>query len=764
VLRNAVSSLTVAVIALAVAPALAQMAFQPASPVPVARQPQFFAVGDFNEDGVDDLAVSSPASKTLTILPGGPGGFTTVPTALTFDQQPGAIAVGDLNQDSLADIAALASNGVWVIIGNGDGTFEVPSFVSLKGSSVTALAIGDFDGVRGNDLAIADKRNGLVHICLNDGNGDFSSQEEVLVPPSPGPLVAGDFNLDGAPDLGVLSLQGTGTRNVTVLLGDRVDMTPNFTTTGNFVVGVSAHDMIAADLDNDDVVDMVTANNAYPNLNGQDLTFLLSRGDGSFKGGALQICPFQQGVYRPPCVPKVLAARDLDRNGTTDLAVGVSGADPNPLADALEVFSGSGDGTFVQVAQLGLAGSSPGAIATGDFNGDGRPDIALATLSNNWVQLFAGATLIVNVGSAIARWGVPTQVNVTLTASNKERVASVQNTISFDPSAPIVPDSCVANPIMPDSQFSWFPDGCTLGTCNKMRAVIVNLRNPGVTIPDGSTLYVCSINVQGGAASGKHPLDMSGVVVSDPTGQPLDAAASDGTVVVACVGDCNLDSQVTVDEILKGINIALGNVSLTACSTLDANHDGAVTIDELLAAVAAAVNGCVPPPPSPTPTATLTLTASPTPSMTPTSNPTNSATVTATPTATNTPTPTPPPTDTETPVPTDTATGTPTSTASPTGTATVTPTATASPTDTATVTPTETPTYTLTDRPTPTATPTSTSTATVTDTPTSLPTPTPTESPTPTPIDTATLTPTNTPTFAETATPPPTETPSPTPI
>jgi hypothetical protein len=59
-----------------------------------------------------------------------------------------------------------------------------------------------------------------------------------------------------------------------------------------------------------------------------------------------------------------------------------------------------------------------------------------------------------------------------------------------------------------------------------------------------------------------------------------------------CVGDCNDDGTVTVDEILTMVNIALGNTPVTACEAGDANGDGQITVDEILAAVNNALNGC----------------------------------------------------------------------------------------------------------------------------------------------------------------------------
>jgi hypothetical protein len=73
-----------------------------------------------------------------------------------------------------------------------------------------------------------------------------------------------------------------------------------------------------------------------------------------------------------------------------------------------------------------------------------------------------------------------------------------------------------------------------------------------------------------------------------PTANPTATATA-----VPCRGDCNGDGEVTVDEILTMVNIALGNARLLDCEAADANHDGHITIDEILTAVNNALNGCV---------------------------------------------------------------------------------------------------------------------------------------------------------------------------
>lgn len=61
-----------------------------------------------------------------------------------------------------------------------------------------------------------------------------------------------------------------------------------------------------------------------------------------------------------------------------------------------------------------------------------------------------------------------------------------------------------------------------------------------------------------------------------------------------CVGDCNDDGFVTVDEIVTMVNIALGTTPITACPAADPNGDETVTVDEILQAINAALNGCPP--------------------------------------------------------------------------------------------------------------------------------------------------------------------------
>ena len=88
---------------------------------------------------------------------------------------------------------------------------------------------------------------------------------------------------------------------------------------------------------------------------------------------------------------------------------------------------------------------------------------------------------------------------------------------------------------------------------------------------------------------------------ASPTATPLPTTVSPSatptptaTPPTGCVGDCNGDGEVRVDELVTLVNIALELQTLDACPTADRNGDGRVTIDEVLLAVTHALNRCPP--------------------------------------------------------------------------------------------------------------------------------------------------------------------------
>ena len=80
-------------------------------------------------------------------------------------------------------------------------------------------------------------------------------------------------------------------------------------------------------------------------------------------------------------------------------------------------------------------------------------------------------------------------------------------------------------------------------------------------------------------------------VVVTPTSTPAPGTPTPTPIVIACAGDCNGDGEVTIDEIISLVNVALGDIPLT-CPSADLNHDGEITMDELIVAINNALAGC----------------------------------------------------------------------------------------------------------------------------------------------------------------------------
>jgi hypothetical protein len=117
-------------------------------------------------------------------------------------------------------------------------------------------------------------------------------------------------------------------------------------------------------------------------------------------------------------------------------------------------------------------------------------------------------------------------------------------------------------------------------------------------IPDGP-LYTCTVQIAESAQQGRYRLENLDVMAFSPAGTRLsDVGGTDGFVTVSfvrpsCVGDCNGSSQVTVDELVTGVNIALGILPVSDCLQFDSDGSGFVSIDELVRGVDRALNGCV---------------------------------------------------------------------------------------------------------------------------------------------------------------------------
>ncbi|MFI5398552.1 MAG: hypothetical protein ACHQ9S_23725 [Candidatus Binatia bacterium] len=102
---------------------------------------------------------------------------------------------------------------------------------------------------------------------------------------------------------------------------------------------------------------------------------------------------------------------------------------------------------------------------------------------------------------------------------------------------------------------------------------------------------VTPTNAPANTTTATHTIMPTNTPTATETPTPKDTATSTPTPC-SCVGDCNCNGRVTVDEILTMVNIGLGNAPLSECEAGDGNGDHQITVDEILTAVNNALNGC----------------------------------------------------------------------------------------------------------------------------------------------------------------------------
>jgi hypothetical protein len=355
----------------------------PAVNYPIDGNALGLVTADLDGDGTPDLVTTGPSS-VIVLLGNGDGTFRP---GGSYPVDPGAttLAVGDLNGDGIPDIIVGGAYGrIDVLLGNGDGSFQTAVSYAVPGYA-SSIAVADVNGDGHADLITADGTADLVSIFLGNGDGTFEAPVSYAAGSLPRAVMVGDFRGDRHVDIAVADEAGLGgASGVSVLLGngDGTFQQPVFYATGPFPDALAL-----GDFRGNGILDLVTVNGGN-----NTVSVLLGNGDGSFQP-AYQVAAGIRGVS--------VAVADFTGTGRQDLAIagfnGTGGED-----SGVTVLLGNGDGTF-QAPLLYRTDQGSNAVAVGDFNGDGYPDLAVANLHQLLDQRNGDVSVLLNA----ADWSAP---------------------------------------------------------------------------------------------------------------------------------------------------------------------------------------------------------------------------------------------------------------------------------------------------------------------------------------------------------------------
>jgi hypothetical protein len=354
--------------------------FLNASQYTVGASPMAAASGDFNGDGKLDLVVTNKVDGTVSVLLANGDGTFQPQVAYDLSAVPAAVAAADVNGDGYLDvIVALPANSkgdpndlVAVLFGKGDGTLQPPLYYGV-GVGPQFVAVQDLNGDGRPDLVVAntgtDAAPGNNVSVLMNVAGTFPAHVEYSTGNGPASVAIGDFNKDGNPDLAVAnSRDGT----VSMLLGKS---NGTFQSQTVYPVGSDPMAVAAGDFNADGNVDL-----AVGNFNDSTISILLGKGNGSFKPQVTFATAFGE--------PYAIVVADFNGDKKLDLAVSNEGE------DSISILLGNGDGTFLPHVDY-WAGNGPGLLVAGDFNGDSKIDLAVpddgwASRADNKLTLLLG--------------------------------------------------------------------------------------------------------------------------------------------------------------------------------------------------------------------------------------------------------------------------------------------------------------------------------------------------------------------------------------
>lgn len=358
------------------------------STAPAASGMGFSAVGDFNNDGILDVAAVNPSAGTVSVFLGLGNATFASHVDYSVGTQPVYVATGDFNGDGNLDlvVANQGSNNVSVLLGNGDGTFQA-AINSLAGSGPTAVAAADFNHDGKLDVVVPNPTSDTISVLLGNGDGSFGTPIPTATGTYPVHVAVADFNGDDYMDVVVAdsncATTPCGMGSISLLRGLN---NGSFSGRHDFQADIGTSFVLAAGYDgNYSATDVIAVNPSVSGGNGS-ISYFRNTGAGTFASPV----ETSTGANSTAAV-----AGDFNDDGKLDVAVLNSGG------AGLTLLFGNNNGTFggngITYSDFTFTANTTG-LAVGDFNNDGQLDF-VSSDSSGFLEILtqqqapAGASL-----------------------------------------------------------------------------------------------------------------------------------------------------------------------------------------------------------------------------------------------------------------------------------------------------------------------------------------------------------------------------------